>query len=78
MREQMFSEAIKLKDGILYNLSYHEMRMRRTSEHFFGISFPLLIEIPEDKMIGFYKCRIVYSDKVHTVEFIPYYFREIS
>lgn len=77
MREQIFSEAIKLKDGILYNLSYHEMRMRRTIMHFFGISFPLLIEIPEDKMTGLYKCRVVYSDRVHSVEFIPYSFRTV-
>lgn len=77
MRELIFSEAIKLKDGVLYNLSYHEMRMRRTIEHFFGISFPLLIEIPEDKMIGLYKCRVVYSDQIHSVEFIPYSFRVV-
>ncbi len=77
MREQVFSEAIKLKDGILYNLPYHEMRMRRTTEYFFGMSFPLSIEIPEDKMIGLYKCRIVYSDKVHSVEFILYSFRAV-
>ncbi len=77
MREQIFSEAIKLKDGVLYNLSYHEMRMRRTTEHFFGINFPLLIEIPEDKMTGLFKCRIVYSNQIHSVEFIPYSFRTI-
>ena len=77
MREQIFSEAIKLKDGIFYNLSYHEMRMRRTTQYFFGISYPLLIEIPEDKMTGLYKCRVVYSDKVHSVEFIPYSFRTV-
>lgn len=78
MREQIFSEAIKLKDGVLYNLSYHEMRMRRTTEHFFGINFPLLIEIPEDKMTGLFKCRIVYSNQIHSVEFIPYSFRTIQ
>lgn len=77
MREQIFSEAIKLKDGILYNIPYHEMRMRRTTEHFFGISFPLLIEVPEDKMIGLYKCRVVYSDRIHSVEFMPYSFRTV-
>lgn len=77
MREPMFSEAIKLKDGVLYNLSYHEMRMRRTTEHFFGINFPLLIEIPEDKMAGLFKCRIVYSNQIYSVEFIPYSFRAI-
>lgn len=78
MREQMFSEAIKLKDGILYNLPYHEMRMRRTTEHFFGMNFPLSVEIPEDKMMGLYKCRIVYSNKIHSIEFIPYSFRTVQ
>lgn len=77
MKEQVFSEAIKLKDGVLYNLSYHEMRLKRTTGYFFGISFPLLIEVPEDKRKGLYKCRIVYSDKILSVEFIPYSFRTV-
>jgi 4-amino-4-deoxychorismate lyase len=77
MRDQLFSEAIKLKDGVLYNLSYHEARVKRTTEYFFGMSFPLLIEVPRDKRKGLYKCRIVYSDKISSVEFIPYSFRTV-
>lgn len=77
MKEQVFSEAIKLKDGVLYNLFYHEARMRKTTERFFGISFPLLIEVPEDKRKGLYKCRIIYSDKILSVEFMPYSFRTV-
>ncbi len=77
MKEQVFSEAIKLKDGVLYNLPYHEMRMKRTIENFSGKSFPLLIDIPEDKKKGLYKCRIVYSNKILSIEFIPYSFRVV-
>jgi 4-amino-4-deoxychorismate lyase len=72
MKEQIFSEAIRLEGGNLYNLSYHEARMRRTMEHFYGKSQPLFVEIPEDKRKGLYKCRLVYSDRVHSIEFIPY------
>lgn len=80
MKEHLFSEVIKLKDGIFYNLPYHEDRMKRTMNYFFGteVSLDSLSDIvPENKKMGLYKCRIVYSDKINSVEFSPYLFRQI-
>lgn len=77
----LFSEAIKLKDGILYNLNYHQARVNRTLSKFYGSDIELSVlngMIPEDKKVGLYKCRVVYGDQINTVEFIPYSFRKIN
>lgn len=77
----LFSDAIKLKDGVLYNLDYHQMRVNRTLQQFYGTTIDLSVlneMIPEDKKAGFYKCRIIYSRQIDAVEFIPYNFRTIK
>lgn len=77
----LFSEAIKLKDGVLYNLEYHQMRVNRTLKQFFGtsIDFSVLAQlIPEDKKSGLYKCRVLYNAQIVSVECTPYLFRSIQ
>lgn len=77
----LFSEAIKLKDGILYNLKYHQERVDRTLLRFYGTRIDLAIlneMIPENKKTGLYKCRIVYGCQIECVEFIPYSLRSIK
>lgn len=71
----LFSEAIKLKDGVIYNLSYHQSRVNRTLKHFFDsqIDLDFVCEsIPSDKKTGLYKVRVVYDKQVRTIEYIPY------
>lgn len=77
----LFSEAIKLKDGILYNLEYHQMRVNRTLKQFFGTSIDLSVLaqlIPEDQKSGLYKCRVLYNAQIVSVECTPYLFRSIQ
>lgn len=77
----LFSEAIKLKDGVLYNLEYHQERVNRTLYQFYGTTIDLSsikAMIPDDKTSGLYKCRLIYGRDIHTVEFIPYFFRQIT
>ncbi len=77
-----FSEAIKVRDGVFYNLPLHEARMNRTAQHFFGHDLPLDITpdmIPPEFCTGLVKCRVVYgADGVASVEFTPYTFRKIE
>lgn len=73
-----FSEAIKLKDGILYNLDYHQDRVNKTASDFYKARIDLSVipdAIPLHATSGLFKCRIVYTDKIESVEFIPYTFR---
>lgn len=75
-----FSEVIKVKEGVFYNLPCHTDRMNRTTRHFFGkeIKCDLAFgRIPAGMRNGLVKCRIVYSDEIHSVEFVPYSFKSI-
>lgn len=75
-----FSEAIKLKDGRLYDLEYHQRRVDRTVADFFGGRIdlgPLSGMIPPDAACGLFKCRVLYAGAILSVEFIPYVFRTI-
>ena len=77
----MFSEAIKLKDGILYNMEYHQERVDRTMHNFHNGRIDLAFlrgSIPHDAQTGLFKCRVLYSDTIRKVEFIPYEFRTVD
>ncbi len=76
-----FSEAIKVRDGVFYNLAGHQARASRTARHFFGhdIALDLMPEIiPSALRTGLVKCRVVYGGHgIESVEFTPYTFRTI-
>ncbi|MDR1876597.1 MAG: aminotransferase class IV [Flavobacteriaceae bacterium] len=76
-----FSEAIKFKNGVFYNLSYHQARVNKTLEKFGGGEIDLakaLSEMPVPVQQGIFKCRVVYGKSIETIEFAPYSFRRIA
>ncbi len=77
----LFTEVIKLKDGLFYNLEYHKVRVNKTCTAF-GLPHIDLTQI-EDAVSnnctkGLYKCRVLYSDKIDNIEITPYTFRAIK
>ncbi len=70
-----------LKNGILHNVEYHNMRMERSLRDLFHMdkAADLLREIiiPGEFMSGLYKCRVVYDEKIDTIEFIPYIIKTV-
>lgn len=79
--KQTFSEAIKLHDTVLYNLEYHQRRVDKTQERFGGKYIELseiFSGIPSSVRCGLFKCRILYSDDIENIEFIPYKLPVIS
>ena len=72
-------ETIKIEDGTINNLSYHQTRFNTSRKELFNIreeiDLATLIQAPKT---GLYRCRIVYDKKVHTVEYIPYVPKEIK
>lgn len=81
MRQDLFTEAIKVKDGKFYDLDAHIERISRTILQFFDKSIIFSLSeyhIPDDKREGLFKCRIVYGEQIVSVEFIPYTFRTIN
>lgn len=75
-------ETIKCFDGKLYNLEEHNARFNAARKEYFGIfeKFNLknVIEIPENCKKGWFRCRIIYGEKIEKVEFIAHQFREVK
>lgn len=76
-----FSEAIKVHDGVFYNLAGHQARVTRTAMHHFGHDIQLDLTpdmIPLDQRAGLVKCRVVYGSRgIESIEFTPYTFHII-
>ncbi|MHB1680231.1 MAG: aminotransferase class IV [bacterium] len=72
-----FIETIKLEDGNFKLIDYHNKRLNKTILHFFkktpviDIGKFLPLADAEFKK-GLFKCRIVYSDKIESIEIMPY------
>lgn len=75
-------ESIKLLDGELYNLRYHQQRIDSAlRELSFGISINLAsgIRIPLTHQKGFYKCRVLYNfNGINEISFETYRIKPIK
>lgn len=68
-------ETIKLEDGRLFNLDYHNRRLNASRRELFGtveaIDLTEIIQVPDNCTDGLYRCRIVYAQTIETIEFVP-------
>ncbi|MGQ8338880.1 aminotransferase class IV [Sunxiuqinia sp. A32] len=74
-------ETIKLENGVLANLQYHEFRFNDARKRLFNaspISLAQNIHIPQKALSGLFRCRITYSEKIENIEFIPHQPRKIE
>ncbi|HCY40558.1 MAG TPA: 4-amino-4-deoxychorismate lyase [Prolixibacteraceae bacterium] len=75
-------ESLKLKDGIIQNLEYHQARLNRSvNELFHGseiIDLKREISIPENCRSGIYKVRVLYGPGIGKIEIAPYNFRAVQ
>ncbi|MDP2890708.1 MAG: aminotransferase class IV family protein [Bacteroidota bacterium] len=75
-------ETLKLKDGIVQNLSYHQNRLNRSMDELFPdaqkIDLAKEIPIPENCNSGIYKVRVLYGQTIEKIEFEPYVFRLVK
>lgn len=70
-------ESIRLQNGNFHRLSYHQQRMDRSVKELFGERNPInlfesLKEYKLPSKTGLFKCRVVYTKQIESVEFIPY------
>ena len=77
-----FIETIKLLDGEFYNLEHHQSRLEFTFSRFFNGLDTVnlkreLDEIPRP-MLGLFKCRVVYEEKINKITFQPYTIKPIQ
>lgn len=75
-------ETIKIVDGKPQNLDYHQVRFENARKSMFGFkNFELLseiIKVPEYAQNGLFRCRLLYTEKIEKIEFLPYNFRQIK
>jgi len=75
-------ESLKLKNGIIQNLEYHQSRLNRSMEELYPdaekIDLKRGISIPENCKSGIYKVRVLYGQTIDNIEFEPYLFRSIQ
>ncbi len=78
----LFIESIKYLQGKLYNLGQHQIRVDKARKNLLNLTDQLSLEneikIPPYLTNDLYKCRIVYSDRIHKVEFTPYLRKSIG
>ena len=70
-------ESLKVENGRPCHLTDHEYRMNDARKVLFDINIPIdlkdqLTDIYTVGTNGILKCRIVYSDVIHSIEFQPY------
>lgn len=71
-------ETIRIENGEIHNLAYHQQRCDSTRKTLFNSTdiLNLLDSIGAPKK-GLYRCRVLYADTLHSVEYIPYTPKEI-
>lgn len=69
-------ETIRLQDGVLQNIEYHNLRLNHTRKSLYKssdeIDLEQVVKIPATLKTGLYKCRVVYSKEVKNTEFVAY------
>ena len=72
-------ETIRIKDGVVYNLPYHQKRFERTQTELYNTqthqNLSNLITPPKQ---GLYRCRITYNQDIQNIEYFNYTPKEIK
>lgn len=75
-------ETIQCNDGNLQNMRFHQARFNHTRKKIFGftrtINLANVIKIPDECKTGLYRCRIIYTETIDKIEFIPHQYRPIN
>lgn len=79
---ELLLETIKLQNGQLPFLPYHQQRITRSWKFHFGkgtgIQLEKAIKIPTATKHGIFKLRILYGEKIEQVAIIPYQARPVE
>ncbi|OFX51737.1 MAG: hypothetical protein A2066_10965 [Bacteroidetes bacterium GWB2_41_8] len=75
-------ESLKLKNGMIQNLDYHQARLNRSLDELFNgseiVDLKREILIPENCRSGIYKVRVLYGPGIGKIEIAPYNFRAVQ
>lgn len=69
-------ETIRIQDGVLQNIDYHNVRLNHTRKSLYkspdDIDLEQVIKIPATCKTGLFKCRVVYSKEIKNIDFELY------
>jgi len=72
-------ETIKIKNGEVFNLPYHQKRFDKSRQNLFDIYNPINISsLLDPPLEGLYRCRIIYDQAIESIEYIPYKAKQIQ
>ena len=75
-------ESLKIKDGKIFNIEFHNLRFNKTRNELFGgknkIDLTNEITIPNQFKIGIVKCRVIYRYDIEDIKFDYYQKRKIE
>jgi len=72
-------ETIKIEDGKIHNLDYHQDRCNQSRQTLFQSTDTLeLSSIINAPKTGLYRCRILYGETLHSIDYIPYIPKKIE
>ena len=75
-------ESIKVYNKRLYNIEYHNVRMNKSRAELFNakdqIDLSQIILLPDDLTNELYKCRIIYSEEIVSIDFQKYNKKKIN
>jgi len=75
-------ETIKCKDGEFYNLEFHQARFDLARKEYYGISKKISLKeiliVPENCKTGLFRCRVIYTEEIEKVEFVPHQIRKVN
>ena len=80
MKSQKFIETIKIEDGTVFNIKWHNFRLNYTRKEIFKTDNFLNLQeyINSFPKKGLLRCRLLYSKEIESIEYIPYTTREIK
>ena len=72
-------ETIRIEDGVVYNLPYHQKRFEKTQTELYNThthqNLSSLITPPQK---GLYRCRITYNQDIQNIEYFNYIPKDIK
>jgi len=78
---QLF-ESIKVLDGRLFNIEYHNYRISTARKELFNLTDKInleeILEAPDKAAIGLFKCRVVYERTIIKIDWEKYTWRNVE
>jgi len=72
-------ETIKIENGLICNIEWHNRRCNKSRRELFSIKQEInIMEYLTPPPKGLFRCRVLYSDKIESIEYIPYSPKKIT